>query len=78
MANKTLEYGTNGRALGSTGTETGTEMIVKAYEDSVVSIVANWGVDGASVTKEITLTSQGTIEGVTSVTWVSGYVIVYK
>jgi len=75
---KSLEFGTRGQELGAAGTVTGTEMIVKAYADSVVSVKANWGVGGAEVTKQITLSAQGTIEGVTSVTWVSGYVVVYK
>lgn len=75
---KTLEFGTRGQELGSVGTIIGTEMIVKAYEDSVVTVTANWGVAGAEVTKAITLPSQGTIEGVTSVAWTSGYVVVYK
>jgi|GEM_PF-6805899 len=75
---KTLEFGTRGQELGSAGSITGTEMIVKAYEDSEVTVIANWGVGGVSATKTITLPAQGTIEGVTGVTWVSGYVVVYK
>jgi hypothetical protein len=73
-----LEFGANGSILKGAGSLTsGPYVIVKALEDSSVTVVSNWV--GASNPESVTIPAFGTIEGVfTTITWVSGKVVAYK
>jgi len=73
-----LAFGEEGHLLKSTGSlVNGPYSIIKAYEDSEVTVVSNWV--GSSNPETIVIPAYGTVEGYFStVTWVSGKVVAYK
>lgn len=73
-----LEFGQNGTMLKAIGNiASGPYNIIKAYEDSEVTVVSTWA--GASNPETLVLSAGMTAEGIFSIiTWVSGKIVAYK
>jgi hypothetical protein len=73
-----LTFGGEGSILKGAGSlSAGPYVIIKALEDSTVTVVSNWV--GASNPETVVIPAFGTVEGVfATITWVSGKIVAYK